>query len=365
MQSSKTLNSAVMGLALFSMFFGSGNLIYPLFVGQMAESLWPAAALGFFLTAVLLPFMGVIAMLLYQGNFERLFSSLGRKNGFYLSLILLSVWIPLGSGPRCIVLSYQSLASYYSMPPLVIFSVFYSLLVLFIIRKKAQILNILGYFLTPALLLCLAIIIVKGLFKSHCAVSSDIVQNCFFLGVKEGYNTMDLIASFFFSASVIRNVECLERKESLKKVLKACLIASALLAIVYLGLIVVSAFHAHDLKDIPKEQLLAFVSKKLLGPKNGIIAAMAVVLACLTTSVAMISVYSEYLSEKLYLKENYGTRFSLAVTFAMSIFGLEGISFVTSPILSICYPFLIFLIAFNLVKEFLYFEEISLARSED
>lgn len=365
MQSSKTMSSSVIGLALFSMFFGSGNLIYPLFIGQAAQSFWPLAALGFFLTAVALPFMGVIAMLLFQGNFERFFSSLGKNNGFYLSLLLLTVWIPLGSGPRCIVLSYQSLASYFEMPSLALFSFFYSLLVFLIIRKKKQILHILGYFLTPALLLCLFVIIIKGILKGKAALMPDLHDNFFLLGIREGYNTMDLIASFFFSASIIRNVETLERGESLKKILRACLFASFLLAAVYLGLIFISALHAEALKEIPKEQLLAFVSKKLLGAQNGIIAAVAVVLACLTTSIAMLSVYSEFLQEKLYAKQKVCIFFSLLLTFWMSIFGLEGISAVTSPVLSICYPFLILMIAYNLIKELVYLEEATLISSKD
>ncbi|MCB9229710.1 MAG: branched-chain amino acid transport system II carrier protein, partial [Deltaproteobacteria bacterium] len=97
--------SIIVGLALFSMFFGSGNLIFPLDVGRVAGGQFLWGALGFILTAVLVPFMGVVAMVVYNGDYQKFFAFSGKKTGFILTLILLSFWIPFGSGPRCITLS--------------------------------------------------------------------------------------------------------------------------------------------------------------------------------------------------------------------------------------------------------------------
>jgi LIVCS family branched-chain amino acid:cation transporter len=113
----------IIGMALFAMFFGSGNLIYPLYIGTEAETSWVSATLGFLIAAVLLPFLGVIAMVLYRGSYDEFFNSIGKKMGFILSLILLTVWIPLGSAPRCMTLAYASIDSYFAnTPPLWLYS---------------------------------------------------------------------------------------------------------------------------------------------------------------------------------------------------------------------------------------------------
>ena len=145
-------SSLVIGLALFSMFFGSGNLIYPLFIGKIAEQSWVSAALGFCCTGVLFPFLGVIAMVLYKGSYSEFFNLFGKRFGFLLTLAILTVWIPLGSAPRCVILSYSSMKANLAMPPLWLFSAFYCLLLYFVVRNKSRMLDILGYVLTPTLL---------------------------------------------------------------------------------------------------------------------------------------------------------------------------------------------------------------------
>lgn len=126
----------IIGMALFAMFFGSGNLIYPLFIGTESQTAWLSSTLGFLIAAVLLPFFGVIAMVLYKGNYDNFFQTIGKKNGFILSLVLLTVWIPLGSAPRCMTLAYASMESYFSfMPPLWLFCIIYSILVFIVISR--------------------------------------------------------------------------------------------------------------------------------------------------------------------------------------------------------------------------------------
>ena len=94
-------SAIIIGMALFAMFFGSGNLIYPLHIGTVSQGAWPVATIGFLLAAVFLPFLGVSAMVLYKGSYDDFFNTIGKKKGFLLSLLLLTVWIPLGSAPRC------------------------------------------------------------------------------------------------------------------------------------------------------------------------------------------------------------------------------------------------------------------------
>ncbi|MCB1135163.1 MAG: branched-chain amino acid transport system II carrier protein [Chlamydiia bacterium] len=342
----------VVGMALFSMFFGSGNLIFPLFLGQLAGTSWLAATAGFLTTAVLLPFLGVLIMVYFQGSYQKCFEILGKRSGFLFALLLLTVWIPLGSGPRCIALSYASLASYLPMPSIWVFSAVYCVAVYFVVRNRQRMIQILGKYLTPALLLCLGAIIVQGsigqLPVESIASSSGMMMN----GVLEGYNTMDLIAAFFFSASIIQ-VYCPKGEDTssrLRFVLKAGMIGVTLLAAVYVGLVYLAAVHSMSLAAVPKEQLLAVLAKITLGPQLGIIAAVAIVLACFTTSVALTSVYADFISQRILKVERRlpsSVWFTLLASFAMSLMGLTGITAVTAPVLNVCYPLLLGIIVIH------------------
>lgn len=351
----RQLSFAVIGLALFSMFFGSGNLIFPLFLGQIAESQWIFTSIGFFTTAVLLPLTGVIAMVLYKGDYGTFFGCFGKKIGFFLTLILLTVWIPLGSAPRCAALAYASMLPYVESPlPLWFFSSLYCIFTFIVVYKKTRLLDVLGYLLTPLLLLCLAVIIGKGIHLPALApteVSSDTLS-FLFRGLSEGYNTMDLIASFFFSASIIDILRRSSHDESLslKTTFKASLVGSALLAIVYIGLICLAVSHSEALYGIPKEQLLVHLAKNILGSQLGIIASVAVFLACFTTSVALATVFANFVAEKILgSRDHYPLALFITqgATFVMSITGLQGITAVTEPILQIFYPMLMIMIVIN------------------
>ncbi len=338
------------GLALFSMYFGSGNLIYPLFVGQLAKDQCLLASLGFFLTGVAVPFLGVIAMIIYKGDYTKFFECLGSRPGSLFVALLLTIWAPLGCCPRCITLAYASFHSYWSSLPLWFFSAVYSLLVYLIIQKKRRMMDILGYILTPVLLLCLALIILKGSGMS-AAFAWPAAHGLphFTTGLVEGYNTIDLIASFFFSASIIRMLQQLSSDKPLKVTFQACLVGISLLGVIYVALIGLAGAYSDLLADIPKDQMLTFVAKTIMGPKMGVIAIAAIFLACLTTSIAQTLVYAEFL-QKRFNSPVLSKGIALGMAYVMSLTGLEGISAVTVPILKILYPLLIVMIFYNLYK---------------
>lgn len=356
---SKNHSVFIIGLALFSMFFGSGNLIFPLYVGELAQQHSLSGILGFGLTGVLVPFLGIVAMVVYEGDYTRFFSLLGKSLGFAVTLILLTVWIPLGSGPRCVILAFSSLSSQANipMPPLWLFSIVYSFFVYMVVQKKSRIIDILGKVLTPLLLLCIGILVFQG--KSAAPEIAPMAklspQGVFFMGLQEGYNTMDLIASFFFSASVIRILKegNSSRSQALLKTLKSCMVGICVLATVYIALISVASQHAQILIGVPKDQLLAFLARHIMGEQMSLIAVTAIVLACFTTSVALLLVYTDFLSKQVFQGPGSSTRSmatTLLITFVMSIFGLEGVTFLTQPILSVFYPSLIILIGINLFR---------------
>lgn len=347
----------VIGMALFSMFFGSGNLIFPLYIGTLAKEAWIPAAAGFLISAVMLPFLGALTMVLYRGDYRNFFSTIGSKTGFLLSAVLLTVWIPLGSAPRCMTLAFASVYSYFGMaPPVWVFCLVYSFLVYLVIKRGLGVLDILGKVITPMLLCCIAFIFAKGSISMPYAQAPDHHNSYFLLGLVEGYNTMDLIASFFFSASVIHLLT--QSKEgsitkALPLVFKGSAIGMTVLGIVYIALISLSAHFAPILQNVPKDQLLAYLAQQILGPTWSIVALGAILLACFSTSIALVIAYTDFLHEdvlQLKFRPVVAMLAALSIAFVMSLFGLEGITYVTGPVLKVGYPILIMLIIFNLGK---------------
>lgn len=354
----KKSSNIVLGMALFSMFFGSGNLIYPLFVGASSNN-WIYSTFGFVLTGVLLPFIGVLVMVLFKGSYQDFFKILGKNLGFIFTMLILTIWIPLGSAPRCIALTYSSISSYCNIGPIWIFSLIYSFLVFIVISGKMGIINFLGKIITPILIGSILLVFFIGLaiYSPSRSINTNL-DFSFCNALIEGYNTMDLIASFFFSASVIQILYQKSKgmSSSLKSMIQSSIIGMCLLAFVYIILIYTAAKYGAYLQDIPKDQLLVHLFKIILGSKFSVISLVAITLACFSTSVALVIAYGDFLQNEIFknsIKAKFSIVLSIVISYFMSLFGLQGIAFVTAPILKICYPILLGLIVINVIKIFI------------
>lgn len=353
----RNFSSFTLGLAFFSMFFGSGNLVFPLFLGASASSNWPYVAAGFILGGVLGPFLGTMTMVLYKGDTDQFFRTLSPKVALIFMTILTAVWIPLGAGPRCIQVAYEAFLFFIPSCPFWAFSVCYSLLVVVIILRLTRIIETLGYVLTPLMLVLLAILCIVGTYGTSAPVAQgNLGSDIFYDGLIYGYSTMDLIASFFFSSSLIYILKHIEpdQKKAIRKAFYAGIIGMSVLALVYFGLIILAARNAELLKNIPKEQVLPFISTNLLGKYLSIIPVVAIILACMTTSIAMTSVYAEFIGEK-FLKEKdpptlVSSSVSALLSMGMSFLGLNAVIAITWPILQISCPLLIILAIYNVIR---------------
>lgn len=240
----KTLKSQslAIGLAMFSMFFGAGNVIYPLVVGQYAGDKNFYAMFGLILTAAVMPIVGVIAMILFDGNYRQFFGRLGNLPGLILALIIISLLGPLGSTPRCIALSYTTLkTSFPELTPVLFSAIACGIIFLFTVRKN-HILSLLGWVLTPLLLGSLITIIVMGLNTTFEVQKMEHGNSDMFIyGLTEGYNTMDLLAAFFFSSTILNilrdrtEAEDVNSRRHVNIALRASLVGVVLLAAIYIG----------------------------------------------------------------------------------------------------------------------------------
>lgn len=359
MQNANRLNTVATGLAMFSMFFGAGNVVFPLALGQYAQGNNLYGIFGLLITAVGVPFLGLIAMALFHGNYQHFFARMGNGPGYIVTAIIMALIGPFGATPRCIALAYSTASTFLPGISLSLFSIFSCLLIFILTFKRNNIVNILGYVLTPFLLLALGIIIIKGLiFSPPTVISLEPPFKVFLEGLRQGYQTMDLLGAFFFSAVVLiclkKDLPPQEMNNSnllFSLTLRSSLIGASLLSLVYIGFSFLASYHTENLIGINSENLISHIAILVLGDQAGLVVCIAVALACLTTAIALCSVFAEYLHEDITnYKMSYGAclAITLAITYWISTLNFMVIIGFLAPILEVCYPALIVLSICNI-----------------
>ncbi|MBS0271930.1 MAG: branched-chain amino acid transport system II carrier protein [Proteobacteria bacterium] len=348
------------GFAVFAMFFGAGNLVFPLLAGKNATSAFLPAFAGLTLTGILVPFLGLVGILLYNGNYQNFFERFGKVTAFTLIFLMLLLLGPFGALPRCITVAFGSfsiLAPHFHLSG---FSFVMSCIVFLLCINQNQVIPLLGAILAPAKILSVGFILIFGLLYAQSPALSllspvDVFQD----GSFKGYQMMDLIASFFFATVVARHFKLKFSKDeedntlSFNLSLYAILLGSSLLLIVYLALVYLGATFAEALSQHAPEQFLSIIAYLTLGNFGGRIVTIAIILSCLTTVVALTTVFTDYLYEQIF--KNTLPRFiclfmTVLTTFLMSNLGFNGIVAFLAPILYYLYPLLILLTMINLVS---------------
>lgn len=353
------------GLAMFSMFFGSGNLVFPILIGIQTNESSPLALLGFILTAVLVPFLGLLGIILFKGNREAFFAPLGKTSTFLLILFMLMILGPFGVVPRCITVAFggvQLLYPHFSFP---LFSGIFCTLVLLLIWRENKIVDIIGRFLTPFKLGGLVLLVLAGLW-AHGPVpepaASLSTSQAFATGLFKGYQTMDLIAAFFFAATIFHYLETNLPKSKnnhvysslFKHSLGASLIGAFLLLILYAGLVILGAKYAPVLTSVSPEALLAAISGETLGRLAIPMVSLTLGVSCLATASILSSLFVSFLehdvSQKL-LKREIALGVTILTTFALSLLGFASICKGLGAILDLAYPALIVLTVLNILEK--------------
>jgi len=268
---------------------------------------------------------------------------------------------PLGAMPRIVCVSFGSVKNIFPQISLVYFSLFSCILIFFFALKRKRILDILGYVLTPALLLSLLSIIVVGFFKiSHIPQSDYTYTKALTKGFTEGNQTMDLFGALCFS-SMVYNIfrskltsEKNEYKTLMSLAIKASSIGLLLLAIIYISFIKLSAFYGNSLTGLQGSELLSTLTTLVLGSKASYISSIVISLACLTTAIAISNVFTDFIHNRLFQKKVkyiYCLSGSLMITFLFSTLNFEGITNILNPILVVIYPALIVLSILNILHK--------------
>ena len=340
----------IIGFALFAMFFGSGNLIFPPYLGRMVGSQYWIGLIGFMIMGVGLPLLGVMATAKVGGDFRYVGNRVGTLFSTILTTSLILTIGPLFAIPRTAATTYEiGIRPFFeNINPIVVIGVYFLINTLFVI-SPVSIVDIIGKFLTPILLFTLVVLIVKGSISPLGPVTQTTLDNVFGSSLIEGYQTMDALAAVCFGGMIVNTIRSKgysEPKEIIKLTLKSSLIAIAGLGLIYGGLMYLGMYTGHMSGTIEKTALVVSLAEQILGRTGSVFLAIAVSLACLTTSIGLTATGAEYFSELTKGKVPYWVCAILIslVSMGIALMGVDQLVGITLPVLKILYPVIIVLV---------------------
>lgn len=350
---------------LFGMFFGAGNLIFPVSMGQLAgRSMWQAAA-GFLITGVGLPLLGVTALgISRQDGLLELSSRVGKRYGIFFTCALYLTIGPFFAIPRCATVSFavgmeQMVPSELNTLVLTVFSFAFFAVVLFFSLRPGEILTWIGKILNPLFLCFLAVLVVRALVSPMGTVAEmepegAYLSGALFTGLLEGYNTMDALAGLAFGiivVNVIRELGVNEAGAVARNTVKAGIFSSILMAVIYL-LVTLTGAQSRGEIGISNNggEALAGIAGHYFGKAGALILAATVTVACLKTAVGLITSCGETFEKMFPQGPSYriwAIGFSV-LSFTIANLGLNAIIAYSLPVLMFLYPLAVTLIILTL-----------------
>lgn len=354
---------ATAGFAIFAMFFGAGNLLFPLNLGAEAPEATLASSLGLGLTGVFMTFLGLLSIILYQGDKDAFFNSIGKKPAFILSAIMLALMGPFGAIPRCIVVSHASFDQWLGGKlPFWLFGLVFCMSISLVVQNYNRIIPVIGKVLTPFLLLFLGVLSIASLNAKLPAKDPHILalsfNTAFFKALETGYQTLDLLATFFFCGTVISFFKAYTQHQKkpanvIKLSFLACLLGCSLLGIIYLVLIHMGSLYApHLLAFSPPHRLVA-LAEYTLGSFALPLVSFTLFFACLTTVAVLVLLFGDFLKTSLLRQTSKQTciALTLGLSYAMSLLGFDTIFQFLGDVLFILYPAIITLTLCHIISK--------------
>lgn len=346
---------------LFSLFFGAGNLIFPPFLGQNAGSNTAAAMVGFLVTAVVLPVLGVIVVAEFDG-LDQLSAHVGKRFSFIFTLL---IYLSIGPGlgiPRAASVPFEMAVAPY-LPEgasvslwMGVYSLVFFAIALWLCFTPGKLVRRIGNYLTPSLLILLVFLFISFLFRGEVAIDAPqeaYAKGPLLKGFVEGYQTMDTIAALNFGlviATTLGSLGLTKKQDALHHTVLAGLFAGTILALVYamLSYMGMCSSGVYPVQENGAWTLRCIVYQ-LFGSFGAILLAAIFTLACLTTCVGLINSISQYFS-KLMPRMGYRGWVILITGFSFLIcnLGLSAILNISIPILNAIYPMAIVLILLGL-----------------
>ena len=358
----------VIGVMLFALFFGAGNLIFPASLGQQAGSnVWFAVA-GFLVTGIGLPFLGILAMgVSGSKNLQELASRVHPLYGICFTALLYLTIGPFFAAPRTGAVAYDiGIAPFvgegFGQVGLFIFTLLFFIVTMWFSLNPAKIVDNVGKILSPGILILLFILLVMTFVKPIGAIEApqaSYAHGAFVKGFMEGYNTMDALASLVFGIIVINAVRSMGVTSSrgiLITSAKSGIIAVLFLGIIYVGVAYLGAastgtFGLFDTGG----PVLEKAASHYFGSLGSVMLSIIIILACLTTSIGLVTACGEYF-HTIFPKISYKMFVLLfsGVSFVIANFGLANIINFSIPVLMFLYPLAVALMMLTFVSKLFY-----------
>lgn len=353
------------GLMLFALFFGAGNLIFPPFLGQESgANFWPAM-LGFVVTGVGLPLLTVVVISMAKDGIKEIGS---RVHPVFAIVFSAAVYLSIGPFfgiPRSANVAFEMSVKPFlgeaglNSPVLWLFTLVFFALVYWVTLNPSKMVERIGSILTPVLLAAIVLLVIGSFFKlegSFGQVSEKYTSAPFATGFLEGYLTMDTIAALAFGIIVVGAIQqkkALERKQVVRETLKAGVIAGIGLAFVYVTVGLLGAKMASVGEYENGGAILTESAKLMFGAPGMLLLGLIVTLACFTTAVGLVAATSQFFA-KMMPKVPYKT-FTLVVTVVSLLIanlGLNQIISISVPVLIVLYPITIVLVILSFLDRF-------------
>lgn len=355
-------------LMLFAIFFGAGNMIFPPAMGQLAGTNYLGALAGFITTDAGIAILGIAAIVLVGTSMSDLGNLVGKRFATFLSISVYLLIGPLFALPRTGSVSFELAGLPYvasdgnTMLYSIAFTAIFFGITYFLSSNPSKVVDIVGKILTPILLLSIVAIFIGSLvapittgdfvYGELQAPVGDYQNIAYFKGMIEGYNALDGPAGLAFAIIVINAIKGfgVSNKKDIAKYTIVCgLGAAVLLGVVYFMLTYVGAISGNEYAN--GGMLLHSVTNHLFGPVGGLLLGIAVLFACLTTSIGLTTSFSDYFVT-LFPNLTYKKIAALVClfSFAISNIGLSQLITVSLPVLIMIYPVTIVLITLSFLK---------------
>ncbi len=354
----------VVASLLFGLFFGAGNLIFPIHLGQMAGANWLVATLGFLVTAVLLPLLSVLAIsVTHAKGVYDIGLPLGSTFALVFMILIHLTIGPLFGTPRTASISFKvgiepMLPQNMAQIGLLIFSTIFFVCAFVVAYEESNILTSIGKVLNPLFLLLLFIVFLMGFFSPMGRAAAQKVtlayqQAPFFNGFLQGYNTMDALAGLAFGVTVVTAVRQMGKttaKSNAKVTAKAGILATLTIGVIYVALIWLGATTLQHYR-IAADGGTTFnqIVTYYLGNVGHALLASLITVTCLTTAVGLIAAFAQDF-HRSFPKVSYHTWLFLMTlaSFLTANFGLDTIIAWSTPMLMFLYPFAMVLILLSI-----------------
>ena len=356
----KLLDTIIIGFALFAIFFGAGNLIFPPYLGVTAGENWGIATLAFLISDPLLSIIAVMVVAALGGSALNVGRRVHPLFASALAAICVLLIGPIFAVPRTGASTHEIFVqSYFPEAPQWITSLVFFGIVLWITYKENSVMDAIGKYLTPILLLILFLIFVGAVLQPNASFAATDRTGLFAQGFKEGYQTMDVLGAPLLAGVVMKDITrrgYLNKKDQFRMMFGVGIVAFILLALVYSTL----AYSGASMSTVidttaQRAAMLTTIVKNLLGSWGQLAMGLAVCFACLTTAIGLTTTCGQYFEEVSKGKISYKKTIlvTVAVEFIISLIGVDSLINLAVPVLTFIFPIMIALILFSAFDQYI------------